>query len=471
MISQNIVPLIIACALFMEGLDTSIIATALPAIAKSLNTNPIHLNLTITSYMFSLAVFIPLSGWVADRFGARIVFCAAIAIFMLSSVGCGLSETLTELVFFRLLQGVGGAMMVPVGRLVLLRTIPKSQLVGAMAWVTVPALLGPVMGPPVGGFIVTYWSWQWIFFLNIPIGLLGIILANIYIGNIREENPRPLDFRGFILMSIALAGLVCGFETLGRDTLPPWMVTLSLSCGALFLGIYIIYALRRDHPIIDIRLFKIPTFMAATVGGFVFRIGIGALPFLLPMMLQLGFGLSALNSGMLTFASAAGAMLMKMSAAKIIRRFGFRRVMIVNSFITSVFLCGIALFKPETSHIFILIFLLIGGFFRSLQFTSLNTLAYADISPQLMSKATPLVSMLQQLSLSLGVAIGALMLNFTLQWHGGAQLGPESFWPAIIGVSIISSLSVLFFLPLAPDAGSEISGHPPLETKVKRADP
>lgn len=455
----------------MENLDGSIIATALPAIARSLNTNPIHLNLAITSYMFSLAVFIPLSGWVADRFGARTVFRAAIVIFTLSSAGCGLSETLPELVIFRILQGIGGAMMVPVGRLVLLRTIPKAKLVGAMAWVTVPALVGPVLGPPVGGFIVTYWSWHWIFFLNLPIGLLGIVLATIFIEDIREEDPGPLDFKGFFLMAIALAGLVCGFESIGRDILPSSIVTLSLCGGALLLGLYVYYARRRVYPIVDIRLFKIPTFMAAIAGGFVFRIGIGALPFLLPIMLQLGFGLSALHSGLLTFASAAGAMLMKMSAARIIRKFGFRRVLIVNTYISTAYLLGTAFFQPATSHLFILIFLLTGGFFRSLQFTSMNTLAYADIPPRLMSKATTLSSMIQQLSLSFGVGMGALLLNFTLRWHGTTNLEAGDFWPAFVSVSIISSLSILFFLKLPPNAGAEISGHLPPDAEVKRTDP
>jgi EmrB/QacA subfamily drug resistance transporter len=476
--SQNIVPLIIACALFMENLDSSIIATAIPSIARSLHTNPIHLNLAITSYMFSLAVFIPLSGWVADRFGARLVFRAAILIFMCSSVGCGLSHSLVELIAFRLLQGMGGAMMVPVGRLVLLRSVPKAGLVSAMTWVTVPALIGPVLGPPVGGFIVTYSSWHWIFFVNLPIGVLGIILTTLFIKDIRESNPGPLDMSGFLLMATALAGLVCGFETVGRDMLPDAVVTLLLVGGAVFLALYVRHAHRTEHPIVDIRLFRIPTFLTATVGGLIFRIGIGALPFLLPMMLQLGFGLSAVHSGMLTFASAAGAMLMKMTATRILRTYGFRRVLVTNTCIASGFLLGIALFRPTTPYYIILGFLLLGGFFRSLQFTSLNTLTYADIPTPLMSKATTLGSMLQQLSLSLGVGTGALLLHCTLRWQGTTQLGPNDFWPAIVGVSIISSLSVLFFLRLTTDAGAEVSGYsasatlPAVhETVVKRPDP
>jgi len=470
--TQNIVPLIIACALFMENLDGSIIATALPTIARSLNTSPIHLNLAITSYMFSLAVFIPLSGWMADRFGALTVFRAAIFIFMLSSAGCGLSQNLAELVIGRMFQGLGGAMMVPVGRLVLLRTVSKANLVNAMAWVTVPALIGPVLGPPVGGFIVTYSSWHWIFFLNLPIGLLGIILATIFIKNIQEENPGPLDVRGFILMALALAGLVSGFESIGRGILPTGIVILMLLCGTLFLGLYVHHSHKLKNPIIDLQLFRIATFRAAAIGGSVFRIGIGALPFLLPLMLQFGFGLSALHSGMLTFASAAGAMLMKFSAARIIRKFGFRRVLTVNTYIASVCILGIAFFKPDTPHYIVIGFLLIGGFFRSLQFTSQNTLTYADIPPQLMSKATTLSSMLQQFSLSLGVGTGAMLLNFTLQHQGAMTMEANDFWPAIAGVSIISCLSVLFFIPLKPDAGAEISGYPlPVPAVVKRAEP
>ena len=312
-------PLIVACALFMEQMDGSIIATALPGIARSLQTDPLHLNLAITSYMFSLAVFIPLSGWMADRFGARAVFRAAIVVFVLGSVACGCAVDLWTLVLSRVLQGMGGAMMVPVGRLVLLRTIPKAQLVSAMGWVTAPALLGPVMGPPVGGLIVTYASWRLIFFINVPIGLLGFYLASKYIQDIKGRAREDLDLAGFVLMGLAMAGLVLGFETVGRGLLPGVVVAGITLTGVLCLLGYLFHVRRVALPIIDLSLLRFPTYRASVVGGSLFRIGIGGLPFLLPMMLQYGFGLTPAASGFLTFASAAGAVLMKIVATPVIR--------------------------------------------------------------------------------------------------------------------------------------------------------
>src|SRR5216683_592744 len=313
-----LVPLIVACALFMENLDSTVIATALPQIAASLGEDPLRLNLAITAYLLSLAVFIPLSGWVADRYGARRVFRAAIVIFTVGSACCGLANSLPELVAARILhQGLGGAMMVPVGRLVMLRAVPKSELVRAMSYLTVPALVGPVLGPPLGGLIVTYSSWRWIFFINLPIGLLGIVLATLFIEDVRETAMWPLDVRGFLLAGLGLSGLMFGFETAGRGVLPGSLVAVLLAVGALALALYVLHARVIAAPIIDLRLLSIPTFAGAIIGGSIFRIGVGALPFLLPLMLQLGFGLSPFASGLLTFASAAGALTMKFTAAPI----------------------------------------------------------------------------------------------------------------------------------------------------------
>jgi EmrB/QacA subfamily drug resistance transporter len=454
-----LVPLIIATALFMENLDASVIATALPAISRSLHVDPLHLNLAITSYLFSLAVFIPLSGWMADKFGARRVFCTAIAIFTLSSIACGLSENLIQLVSSRLLQGLGGAMMVPVGRLVILRSVPKSQLVSSLAWLTIPALIGPVLGPPVGGLIVTVSSWHWIFFINVPIGILGIFLALRYVPNVKEPDPGPLDVGGFFLMALALSGLVFGFETVGRNLIPAQTVELLLGMGALCGVLYVSYARRNPNPIIDLKLLKLPTFYAGVIGGSLFRVGIGAMPFLLPLMLQIGFGLSPLNSGLITFASAAGAMAMKMSAARIIRTWGFRRVLIVNAIISAFYIAGCALFAPSTPHALIFLFLLAGGFFRSLQFTSLNVLSYADVPQSAMSRATTFASMMQQLSLSFGVGLGAVILNITMHVKQSAALSADDFWPGFVAVSALSMISILFFIPLPKNAGEEVSGQ------------
>jgi EmrB/QacA subfamily drug resistance transporter len=301
-----LIPLIVACALFMENLDSTVLSTALPAIAASFGEDPVRLNLAITAYLFSLAVFIPISGWVADRFGARRVFRAAILVFTVGSILCGISQSLTELVLARIFQGLGGAMMVPVGRLVLLRSVDKAQLVSAMTYLTVPALIGPVIGPPLGGFITTYFSWRWIFFINVPIGLLGMLLATLFIEEIREERPPPLDLPGFLLTGIGLMSIVVAFESIGRPLLPAGAVLALFAIGAAALLTYLHHYRRQTHPALNLGLLRVPTFRVAIVGGFLFRIGIGATPFLLPLMLQIGFGMSPLKSGLLTFAGAAG---------------------------------------------------------------------------------------------------------------------------------------------------------------------
>src|SRR5208282_5557698 len=280
---EFLTPIIVGCALLMSMIDSTVISTALPAMAKSLGENPIRLNLAITSYLLSLAIFIPISGWMSDKFGSRTVFRSAIAIFTVGSVLCGLSHSLMELVAARVLQGLGGAMMTPVGRAVVLKTVPKADLVEAMSYLTVPAVMGPVVGPPLGGFIVTYWSWRWIFFINVPIGVVGMTLVTMYIENFREPEVPPLDLYGFMLTGLGLAGLVFGFEVIGRGVIPPALIATVIGGGALCIALYVVHARRSDHPIIDLGLLKIPTFAAPTVAGGMFRIGIGALPFLLPM--------------------------------------------------------------------------------------------------------------------------------------------------------------------------------------------
>jgi EmrB/QacA subfamily drug resistance transporter len=456
---EFLAPMIVGCALFMEMLDATVISTALPAMAKSLGEDPIKLNLAITSYLLSLAVFIPISGWMADRFGARTVFRTAILIFTTGSVFCGFSNSLPELVASRILQGFGGAMMVPVGRLIVLKTIAKSELVTAMSYLTVPAVLGPVVGPPVGGFIVTYYSWRWIFFINVPIGALGFMLVTWYIPNIREDEVFPLDFRGFLLTGLGLAGLVSGFESIGRGVIPASIIMCVMAAGGVCMALYILHSKRIDYPIVDLSLLKIPTFLVATLGGGLFRMGIGALPFLLAMLLQVVFGLSPFASGMLTFTSAAGALFMKTTATPIIRRLGFRTILISNGVLSAFIMMSYALFRPTTPHFLIVAALLSGGFFRSLQFTALGTLAYADVPDRLMSSASTLSSMAQQLFLSLGVALGAMLLHMSLRASGSTQLSTHDFMPAFIVMGFLALLSSLFFVPLEYHAGDEVSGR------------
>jgi EmrB/QacA subfamily drug resistance transporter len=457
-----LVPLIVACALFMENLDSTALATALPAIAASFGESPVKLSLAITSYLFSLAVFIPISGWIADRFGARRVFRLAIVIFVLASVLCGFSTSIWHLVLARTLQGLGGAMMVPVGRLVLLRSVAKADLVRAMAWLTMPALLGPMLGPPLGGFLTTYLSWHWIFWINVPIGVLGVTLVSLFIPELREERPPRLDLLGFLLSGVGLLGLVFGFETIGRDLVPLSTALLLLAVGVTGIGLYVLHAARTLYPVIDLALLAVPTFRAAILGGSMYRMSIGATPFLLPLMLQAGFGLSAFRSGLLTFAAAAGAMAMKLTAAPILRRFGFKRVLIVNALIGACFLAMNGLFEPSTPHLVILCILLAGGFFRSLQFTSVNTLAYADIERERLSRATSFASMMQQLSVSIGVGASALILHLTVAARGGERLAAGDFMPAFATIALIAAASALVYVRLPPDAGAEVSGRVPV---------
>ena len=406
---DRLVPLIIAVALFMENMDSTIIATSLPAIAADIGANPLALKLAVTSYLLSLAVFIPASGWMADRFGARTVFRAAIATFVLGSIGCALSGSLPEFVIARIVQGLGGAMMTPVGRLVLVRSIDKHKLVDAMAWVTMPALIGPIMGPPVGGFITTYASWHWIFIINVPIGLVGIFLATRYIEDVRMEGLQRFDLLGMVLAGAGVAGLAFGLSVAGLGLVPPTMVASLVATGAIFLTAYAFHARNTASPVLDLSLIRIPTFRANVIGGSLFRLGIGALAFLLPLMLQLGFNYTPLKSGLVTFTAAVGAFAMKGFAARIIRRFGFKRILIFNGLLASAFTAACALFTPSTPFFAMVAVLLVGGFFRSLQFTATNTIAYADVDARRMSSATPLVSVAQQLSIAAGVAIGALV--------------------------------------------------------------
>ncbi len=389
---------IIATALFMENMDGTVISTSLPAIALDLHQDPIVLKLALTSYMLTLAVFIPASGWVADRFGARTVFCSAIVIFTLGSILCGASSSLSTLIAARVFQGLGGAMMVPVGRLVLLRSIRKSDLVSAMAYLTVPALIGPVAGPPLGGFITTYFHWRWIFWINVPIGVLGVLLSLRFIENLREETVPRFDFKGFVLSGVGLLSLISGLSTIGRGIAPYWLVVAMIAVGALSLAAYVRHANSKRDAILDLKLLAIPTFFSGVAGGFIFRVGIGAIPFLLPLLLQVGFGLTPFESGSLTFAAAAGSLLMKFTASTVLRWFGFRQTLVVNCLISGVFLAACALFTPSTPHWLLLLTLLTGGFFRSLQFTALNAISYADVDPPRMSRATSFASVSQQMS-------------------------------------------------------------------------
>ena len=446
--------LIIASALFMEQLDSTVLATALPSMARTFGVAPLHMSAALTSYLLGLAVFIPASGFIADRFGARTIFRVAIAVFTLGSILCGQSGSLGFLVAARFLQGVGGAMMVPVGRLVLLRTVSLQDLVAAMSWFMVPALIGPVLGPPLGGFFVTYFSWRWIFYINVPIGILGIVLTTIYIDDVREPRPGPFDLGGFLLSAGSLSCLMFGLEMASRgEAISARLLVLALAVG-LLLGLgYFLHARRAVNPILDFRLMRVPTFGISVLGGSLTRITGGALPFLLPMMMQLGFGLSAARSGAITFVSAVGSVLMKVTAPPILRRFGFRTTLVWNGVLASSGLALCAAFRPGWPIAAIYAVLLIGGFFQSLQFTAYNTIAYADIPPDRMSAATSFYATFQQLMLSTGICVssGALALSIGLSRHSRPQLG--DFSVAFLTVTVLSVLASPVCARLAGDAG------------------
>lgn len=454
-----LIPLVVASALFMENLDSSVIATSLPAIATDLGEDPVILKLALTSYLLSLAIFIPLSGWCADRFGARTVFQAAIAVFILSSLGAATADSLSELVVARSAQGVGGAMMVPVGRLILLRAVPKAKLVNALAWLTIPALMGPVLGPPIGGYVTTFHDWRWIFWINVPIGILGIVLARAFMPNVKGDGLEPLDWIGFGLSGLGLSTLIFGFTVVGRDFLPAWAAPAMIVTGVLLLAAYVAHARREAHPVIDLRLLGYATFRTSVSGGGLFRLGVGAIPFLLPLMLQVGFGLDAFETGLITFAGAVGALTMKFTAGAILRRFGFKHVLTVNAVICAGFFALYGLFTAQTPHLLIAATLLAGGFFRSLQFTCLNAVAYSDVPERLMSRATALVAVAQQLFLSAGVALAAFILEASQALRGAAELDARDFAIAFWVIAALTAMASLVHRRLAPDAGAEISGH------------
>jgi EmrB/QacA subfamily drug resistance transporter len=460
-LSRNVlIPLIVACALFMEQIDSTVIATSLPVLAVDMHVDPLALKLALTSYMVSLAVFIPISGWVADRFGAQTVFRSAIGVFMLGSILCGISHTLPQFVAARFFQGIGGAMMVPVGRLVILRSVEKENLVQALAYLSMPAMLGPVIGPPLGGFITTYFHWRWIFFINIPISVLGIYLATRFIDNMYGEKNQPLDWVGFILSAIGCSLLMLGLATEGRHLISAEATMACIGIGAIALIAYVWHFRRTPYPLINLRLLRVPTLRVSVIGGSLFRIGVGALPFLLPLLMQLGFGLTAFHSGLLTCASAVGVVFIKTMMVRLLKRFGFRRVLVYNTFLGAASLAVIGLFTASTPYAVMMLVLLFGGCFRSIQFTSVNALAYADIPAKDLSQATSIASVAQQLSIGLGVTIGGLALQTSMDWHGHAKLVAGDFWPAFLAVAILSASSVLFNLSLAPDAGAELARRP-----------
>ena len=454
---NRIIPLVLAIALFMEQMDSNVISTSLPAIAADIGTSPIALKLALTAYLVALAVFIPISGWMADRFGAKNVFRAAIAVFVVGSIACAAANSLTAFVVSRFLQGMGGAMMTPVGRLVLVRATPRSELVSAMAWLTIPAMVGPLVGPPVGGFITTFLTWHWIFLINVPIGVIGIWFATRFLPDNDERIVKRLDWPGFFLSGIAMSGVVFGLSVVSLPALPPAIGFVTVAVGLVSSVLYIIHARRSADPLLDLRLFDNQVFRSAVLGGSIFRFGIGAIPFLLPLMFQLGFGFTPFQSGMITFVSAIGAISMKFGAKRIFAKIGFRRALMSGSIISAGFIAVNSLFTPMTPIWIILGFLLVGGFARSLFFTGVNALAYAEIPDEKTSQATPITAVAQQVSLAIGVALAGGVLEISSGVRG-APLALVDFHVGFIVVALVSVVAFFWFARLSPDAGHELAG-------------
>jgi len=443
----------------MQGLEGTAIATALPTMARGLGESPVRLNLAISAYMLSVAVFIPISGWTANRFGARNVFCAAMALFALSSALCGLSTNLPQLLAARVLQGVAGALMTPVGRLVILRATPRGQIVRAMSLLTVPAVLGPILGPLIGGVIVEAASWRWIFFLSAPVGLAGLIAAVLVIPDLRGEEAGPLDLWGLALAGGGVAALVTALGEVGHSSWPPAVIVGLAALGGVSLLAYVKHARSSPAPILNLSLLRPLPMNVAIFGGGVWRVAMGASPLLLVLLLQVGFGLSPLKSGVISFAGATGALLMKAPAAALLRRYGFRRVLIVNGVLTSVLLAAIGLFQASTSHVLIFGVLLIGGFFRSLQFTALGALCYADVPDRDLAGASVLASMTQELAQSLGVALAAVTLQSLLALRPGPTFTAQDISISFFVMGGLSMLSLPLFRRLPAGAGDALSGR------------
>ena len=458
---KRYLPWVVATALFMEQLDSTIVNTAIPAMAASLHVTPLSLKAVVTSYILSLAVCIPVSGWIADRFGTRRVFGIAVAIFTFASVLCGLSVNVPMLVATRILQGIGAAMMMPVGRLAIIRTFPKSELLMATNFVVIPALIGPLLGPTVGGLIVHWLSWRDIFFVNVPVGLMALWLIHRYMPDYHGDAPRPLDVIGLVLFGAGTALLSWLLEVFGEHHLDPTSAAILLLLAISLLAAYVLHARQVAYPLLRLALFRVRTFRVSVVGGFVTRLGVGGLPFLLPLLYQLGLGLPAWQSGLLMMPAAAAAMGMKFISSRILARFGYRNVLIVNTLMIGISIGLYSQITPATPIALIVLMGLSTGFFNSLQFSSMNSMAYADIETTDSSMASTIASSLQQMSMSFGLACGSLVTA----WYLGDV--PQTDQVAVTGalhhafltLAVMTILSSLSFWTLRPQDGESVSMH------------
>jgi EmrB/QacA subfamily drug resistance transporter len=469
---QMLVPLIVACGLFMENLDSTVLSTALPAIARSLEENPLHLSLAMTAYLFSLAVFIPISGWVADRFGARTVFRAAIVIFTIGSILCGLSDSLTQFVLARVFQGFGGAMMVPVGRLTMVRTFPKSQLVRVMSFVAIPSLIGPMLGPVAGGVIIHYFHWSVIFFLNVPIGLMGLYLVYRHLPDYRGDTPHRLDVAGLVLFGTGIALLSYVLEVFGEHFLSTREILGLLGLSIALLIGYGVNSVRTRFPLLRVKLFRIRTFFAAVVGSFVTRLGVGGIPFLLPLLYQIGLGWSPIQSGLMMMPQAIAAMSLKPIMPRILTRLGYRAVLIGNTVMLGIMILSFATIGAATPVWLIVIQVFCFGLFTSMQYTSMNTLVFADVPAAQSSGASTIASTAQQMSISFGVATASLLTAMFIpdRFASAPEQMIHGIHLAFLLLGAMTIVSVAVFARLRATDGSAVSQHKAIVTPANETD-
>ncbi|MDE1990997.1 MAG: MFS transporter [Rhizobiaceae bacterium] len=457
---SRIVAFVVAVSFFMQVLDGTIVTTSLPQMASSFGVEPVSMSIGITVYLLTMSAFVPLAGWLGDRYGARRVFLSSIAIFTVASLFCGLSGNLVEFVVARAVQGIGSALMTPVGRIIVLRNARKADLVHAMSLITWPALTAPVIGPVLGSFITTYFSWHWNFLINIPIGIVGLGLVLRFVPDQREEKVARLDFVGFLQSAAGLTFLLAGLEFVVQGTTGLLASAGLIAAGIVFSAIATRHFMRVDAPLLDLSAFRIQTFAMATLSaGTASRVAINATPFLLPLLFQVGFGLNAISAGTYLLFYFAGNLGMKAITTPMLKVFGFRSVLVINGLISSACIAAFALLAPTTPDLVTYVLLFVAGLSRSMNFTALNTLAFADIHAAQRSSASTLSSMLQQVSLLLGVAVGAAMLNISRTIHGAETLSPIDFHWAFLAVSAIGVVSSLRFLSLPHDAGAEVSQH------------
>ncbi len=458
--AKRLLPWLVAVAFFMESLDTTILNTAVPAIAAALKVAPLSMKAVLSSYTLSLAVFIPISGWMADRFGTRRVFASAIGFFTFGSFLCGIANNIHVLVACRILQGCGGAMMVPVGRLTIVRTFSKSELIRAMSFVAIPGLVGPMLGPVAGGLVVAYFHWRVIFFVNLPIGLIGLLLVYLHLPDYREKS-NPLDTFGLILFGSGIALLSYVLEVFGEHTLSGTEIAELLSLSLLLLAGYGLHAMKIRFPLLSLDLFGIRTFRAAVDGSFFTRLGIGGIPFVLPLLYQVGLGFSPVQSGMLMMPQAIAAMSLKMTMPWILARAGYRGVLISNTIILGLLILFFATIGPGTPAWLIILQSFCFGFFSSLQYTSMNTLVYADIAPEQTSAASSIASTMQQMSMSFGVASASLVIAIFIpdRFHVSAQEMIQGIHRAFFVLGGVTILSTAVFIELKSTDGEAASQH------------